>query len=201
MIVRSLHVELTSVVLINGLIALEAFRVKFGHKLANGTYQLEPQWQTALSKQSWEFVSWKPLATMLASFSGSLPTVYWWIDGVVSTRIAQTDEDRRVVQVALVICTGFITILFCAKSQGMLLAGEILLGFPLGMINTTARESLPALAHSSFICDRSGSIGTQTLRSHVSTLLCRSRQLCQPGNCLWPDPGFGNPPRFGEQYF
>lgn len=46
------------------------------------------------------------------------------------------------VQIALVFVAGFIAILFCAQSRTMLLVGEVLLGFPLGTINTIARKSL-----------------------------------------------------------
>lgn len=50
-------------------------------------------------------------------------------------------EDIVLVQIALVFVAGFIAILFCAKSAVMLLIGELLLGFPLGTINTIAREN------------------------------------------------------------
>lgn len=55
----------------------------------------------------------------------------WWKDC--------PDLDRRVVLVSLIVAAGFIAILFCAESDGMLLAGELLLGLPLGTINTIAR--------------------------------------------------------------
>lgn len=47
-------------------------------------------------------------------------------------------QDIRLVQISLVFVAGFVAILFCATSDVMLLVGELLLGFPLGTINTIA---------------------------------------------------------------
>lgn len=63
-------------------------------------------------------------------------------------------EDVVLVQIALVFVAGFIAILFCAKSAVVLLIGELLLGFPLGTINTTARENSLFSTHTVHLTNR-----------------------------------------------
>lgn len=87
-------------------------------------------------------------------------------------------EDVRLVQISLVFIAGFIAILFCATSDVMLLIGELLLGFPLGTINTIAPayclEVVPlALRHYGptyiNLCWAFGHIlGTGVLRAYVN---------------------------------
>lgn len=87
-------------------------------------------------------------------------------------------QDVRLVQISLVFVAGFVAILFCATSDVMLLVGELLLGFPLGTINTIAPayclEVVPlALRHYGptyiNLCWAFGHIlGTGVLRAYVN---------------------------------
>ncbi|KAJ4418520.1 hypothetical protein N0V82_005500 [Gnomoniopsis sp. IMI 355080] len=104
-------------ILIGSFYALPAFQKTFGFDIGNGTYQVSAPWQSALTLV-------QNVGLIIGIFANGFLVDRW--------------GNLLLVQIALIFITGFIAILFCAKSAVMLLIGELLLGFPLGTINTIA---------------------------------------------------------------
>ncbi|KAF3759901.1 hypothetical protein M406DRAFT_51937 [Cryphonectria parasitica EP155] len=104
-------------ILISSFYALPAFQKTFGFETSDGSYQVSAPWQSALT---------------LVQNVGLIIGIF------ANTFLVDRYGNIVLVQIALVFVAGFVAILFCAKSAVMLLVGEILLGFPLGTINTIA---------------------------------------------------------------
>jgi len=102
-------------ILINNLYAYEPFKRAFGVQGADGSYQVQPEWQSALSN-----------ASLIGEVLGLM------ITGLAADRYGY----RRVMIGALGLLTAFIFIVFFAESIQMLLAGQILMGVPLGVFQT-----------------------------------------------------------------
>ncbi|KAJ5144325.1 maltose permease [Penicillium atrosanguineum] len=92
-----------------------AFQKKFGESLGNGKYNVSASWQSGLTQ------------AMHVGQIFSLMINGWSMDrfGFKKTQIA-----------ALCVMSGFVFIQFFAKSIEMLLVGELLIGFPLGIFLT-----------------------------------------------------------------
>ncbi|RMZ86306.1 hypothetical protein DV736_g6469, partial [Chaetothyriales sp. CBS 134916] len=101
--------------LIYSFFGLPAFAKRYGNHLSDGTYALTASWQSALGQ-----------GTMVGQFFGLIITGY------------ATDHYgfKKTIGVASILNAGFIFILFFAPDVQTLLAGEILLGLPLGAFLT-----------------------------------------------------------------
>lgn len=91
--------------IINGFFAMSQFNKKYGLQLPDGTYQVDANWQIGLS---------------LAQLAGLIVGVF------ANAPLAERFGPRRVMMVAFVFLTGFITITFTAHSIPMLFGGELL---------------------------------------------------------------------------
>ena len=103
------------IVLINSLMALPAFQLRYGEKLPDGTYQVSAAWQTGLSN-----------GALVGEIIG-LPFI-----GIVVERLGY----KKTMILALSLLTGFIFIAFFAVNLPMLLTAEILMGIPWGAFQT-----------------------------------------------------------------
>jgi len=98
-------------IIINNLYAFPPFKKNFGVQGADGSYQVEPAWQSALSN-----------ASLICEVLGLM------ITGLAAVRYGY----RRVMIGALGLLTALIFITFFAENIETLLAGQILMGVPLG---------------------------------------------------------------------
>jgi len=103
------------VVLITSLLALPAFRRRYGHELPDGKFRISASWQSGLSN---------------GALAGEILGLF--LVGILAERIGY----RMTMISALVLITGFIFVVFFAESLPMLLAGEILMGIPWGAFQT-----------------------------------------------------------------
>ncbi len=103
------------VVLLGSFFAFPAFNKNYGNLQADGSYSLTASWQTGLS---------------MAMSVGQILGLF--ANGIVSERYGY----RKTMIGSLFLVVGFVFILFFAQSLGTLLAGEFLLGFPLGVFQT-----------------------------------------------------------------
>lgn len=105
-------------VLINNLIALPAFQMRYGEEQSDGSYQLSAAWQSGLSN---------------GALVGEILGLFFV--GIILERLGY----KKTIVAALGLLTGFIFIVFFAESLPMLLLGEILMGIPWGafQISTT----------------------------------------------------------------
>lgn len=103
------------VVLMASFYAFPAFNQKYGNLQPDGTYTLSAAWQTGLS-----------MAMNVGQIFGLFAT------GIVAELLGY----RKTMLGSLSMVIGFIFILFFAQNTSTLLAGEFLLGFPLGVFQT-----------------------------------------------------------------
>lgn len=101
--------------LIRSLFANVAFRQQFGYERPNGTYDLGPSWQTALS-----------IASVVGEIIGLMA------NGIIAERYGY----RKTIILSLILTIAFIFITFFAKSASQLLAGQVLMGLPWGVFQT-----------------------------------------------------------------
>ena len=109
MVLISSQMEGFDIVLINSLMALPAFQLRFGERSSDGGYQISAAWQSGLSNSA-----------LVGEVLGLL-----FIEYVVE-RIGY----KKTMIGSLSLLTGFIFIVFFAQSLPMLLVGEILMGIP-----------------------------------------------------------------------
>ncbi|KAL4779864.1 general substrate transporter [Aspergillus varians] len=103
------------VVLIGSFFAYPQFNQKYGHIMSDGDYGLDAKWQAAMTN---------------AMSCGQIIGLF--INGIVSERFGY----RRTLMVCLVATVGFVFILFFAPNVQTLVAGELLMGIPLGVYQT-----------------------------------------------------------------
>ncbi|KAL4866611.1 hypothetical protein BDV12DRAFT_172561 [Aspergillus spectabilis] len=103
------------VVLIGSFFAYPQFNQKYGHLMSDGNYGLEAKWQAALTN---------------AMSCGQIIGLF--VNGIVSERYGY----RRTLMTCLVATVGFVFILFFAPNVQTLVAGELLMGIPLGVYQT-----------------------------------------------------------------
>ncbi|KAK6525824.1 hypothetical protein TWF281_010867 [Arthrobotrys megalospora] len=113
------------VVLMGSFYAYPSFNKKYGTLQADGKYQISAAWQSGLSNG----------VNVGAMFGLAL-------NGIISERYGY----RKTMMVSLLFTIAFIFILFFAQNVQTLLAGEILLGVPLGVFQTLT------VAYASEIC-------------------------------------------------
>ncbi|RSH83794.1 hypothetical protein EHS25_005409 [Saitozyma podzolica] len=104
-------------ILVVSFFAYPTFQQQFGDKLANGSYSVPPQWQSAMS---------------LGASVGIIIGIF--LNGQIIDRFGT----KRILLASLFVLTGFIGIVFAATSRGMFLAGQILCGIPWGTMNVIA---------------------------------------------------------------
>ncbi|GIK03852.1 hypothetical protein Aspvir_007927 [Aspergillus viridinutans] len=103
------------VVLIGSFFAYPQFNQKYGHIMSDGNYGLAAKWQAALTN---------------AMSCGQIIGLF--INGIVSERFGY----RRTLMACLAATVGFVFILFFAPNIQTLVAGELLMGIPLGVYQT-----------------------------------------------------------------
>ncbi|GFF40755.1 maltose permease MAL61 [Aspergillus udagawae] len=103
------------VVLIGSFFAYPQFNEKYGHIMSDGNYGLAAKWQAALTN---------------AMSCGQIIGLF--INGIVSERFGY----RRTLMACLAATVGFVFILFFAPNIQTLVAGELLMGIPLGVYQT-----------------------------------------------------------------
>lgn len=101
--------------LLGNFYGLPEFRQQFGVHLANGDWQITSSWQSGLQN-----------GANIGQIMGLL------IAGIIADRYGY----KRTMIGALVMITAAIFLLFFAQNIGMLMAGEILCGIPLGAFQT-----------------------------------------------------------------
>ncbi|KZF21593.1 MFS maltose permease MalP [Xylona heveae TC161] len=101
--------------LIGSFYGLPAFNKKYGHQMPDGSYSLSAQWQAALSN-----------ATICGQILGL------FANGIVSERFGY----RKTMMYSLAATSAFIFMLFFAHNIQTLVAGEVLMGIPLGVYQT-----------------------------------------------------------------
>ncbi|KAI1745758.1 general alpha-glucoside permease [Xylaria scruposa] len=111
--------------LIGSFYAFPAFQKKYGEQLVDGTYGLTASWQAGLSG-----------AVNAGQVLGLL------LNGYISERLGY----KRTMILALTVAIAFVPLLFFAQNKQILLAGEFLLGLPLGIFQTLA------IAYASEVC-------------------------------------------------
>jgi SP family general alpha glucoside:H+ symporter-like MFS transporter len=118
--------------LIGSFYAFPAFQKKYGQRFPDGTWGLTAPWQAALSG-----------AMNAGQVLGLL------LNGYVSERFGY----KRTMLAALSVTIAFVPLLFFAQNKQILLAGEFLLGLPLGIFQTLtiayASEVCPVVLRSS----------------------------------------------------
>ncbi|OJJ46721.1 hypothetical protein ASPZODRAFT_97172 [Penicilliopsis zonata CBS 506.65] len=107
--------EAYDVSLISNFYAFPPFNRKYGHKLADGTYQVSAAWQSGLSNGA-------SVGEILGLF----------INGWASERFGY----RYTIMVCLVLIAAWTAIFFTAQNVQALLAAEILAGIPWGVFQT-----------------------------------------------------------------
>ncbi|CAI7664481.1 unnamed protein product [Penicillium glandicola] len=103
------------VVLIGSFFAFPAFNEKYGGIMSDGTYGLAASWQAGLTN---------------AMSCGQILGLF--VNGIVSERYGY----RKTLMACLASTVGFIFILFFAPNVQTLVAGELLMGIPLGVYQT-----------------------------------------------------------------
>ncbi|KAJ5138881.1 uncharacterized protein N7515_003729 [Penicillium bovifimosum] len=103
------------VVLIGSFFAFPAFNQKYGGLMSDGNYGLAASWQAGLTN---------------AMSCGQIIGLF--INGIISERYGY----RRTLMACLASTVGFIFILFFAPNVQCLVAGELLMGIPLGVYQT-----------------------------------------------------------------
>lgn len=103
------------IVLIANLLAVPAFKRRFGNELPGGSYELTAAWQSGLTN---------------GAYVGEILGLM--INGWVADRIGF----KKTMIGALTMVTGFIFILFFVQNIVMLLCGLILMGIPWGVFQT-----------------------------------------------------------------
>ncbi|KAJ5779140.1 hypothetical protein N7457_006860 [Penicillium paradoxum] len=103
------------VVLIGSFFAYPAFNQKYGHLMSDNEYGLAASWQAGLTN---------------GMSCGQIIGLF--INGIVSERYGY----RKTLMACLAATVGFIFILFFAPNVGTLVAGELLMGIPLGVYQT-----------------------------------------------------------------
>ncbi|KAF1954002.1 maltose permease MAL61 [Byssothecium circinans] len=103
------------IVLINNLMAVPAFKQKFGNRLPNGSYELTPAWQSGLSN---------------GAYVGEILGLM--INGIIAERYGF----KKTMIGALTGIAGLIFIVFFVQNIQMLLCGLILMGIPWGVFQT-----------------------------------------------------------------
>ena len=103
------------IVLINSLLALPAFQIRYGDKQPDGSYQISAAWQSGLSN-----------GALVGEILGLL------FIGIVVERLGY----KKTMIIALSLLTGFIFIAFFSVNLPMLLTAEILMGIPWGAFQT-----------------------------------------------------------------
>ncbi|KAF2644275.1 maltose permease MAL61 [Massarina eburnea CBS 473.64] len=103
------------IVLINNLMAVPAFKQRFGSRLPDGSYQLSAAWQSGLAN---------------GAYVGEILGLM--INGIIAERYGF----RKTMMGALTIVAGLIFIVFFAQNIQMLLCGLILMGIPWGVFQT-----------------------------------------------------------------
>ncbi|KAI0410732.1 MFS maltose permease MalP [Xylaria grammica] len=111
--------------LIGSFYAFPAFQEKYGDQLSDGTYGLTAQWQAGLSG-----------AVNAGQVLGLL------LNGYISERLGY----KKTMLAALSAAVAFVPLLFFAQNKQILLAGELLLGLPLGIFQTLT------IAYASEVC-------------------------------------------------
>jgi MFS transporter, SP family, general alpha glucoside:H+ symporter len=106
---------ITDVVLLGSFFAYPAFQRKFGTLHPDGTYGLSAAWQAGLANGC-------NVGEIIGLFA----------NGIISERFGY----RKTMIVSLISTMAFIFISFFAQNVQMLLAGEILIGIPLGVFQT-----------------------------------------------------------------
>ena len=101
--------------LLGNFYGLPQFRERFGVHLANGDWQITSSWQSGLQN-----------GANIGQILGLL------VAGILADRYGY----KRTMIGALLIIIGGIFLLFFAKNVGMLMAGEIVCGIPLGAFQT-----------------------------------------------------------------
>ncbi|CDM36423.1 hypothetical protein DTO006G1_9520 [Penicillium roqueforti] len=103
------------VVLIGSFFAFPAFSLKYGELMSDGKYGLAASWQASLTN---------------AMSCGQIVGLF--VNGIVSERYGY----RKTLMACLATTVGFIFILFFASNVQTLVAGELLMGIPLGVYQT-----------------------------------------------------------------
>ncbi|CAI7603080.1 unnamed protein product [Penicillium viridicatum] len=103
------------VVLIGSFFAYPAFNMKYGELMSDGKYGLDASWQAGLTN---------------AMSVGQILGLF--VNGIVSERYGY----RKTLMACLASTVGFIFILFFAPNVQTLVAGEFLMGIPLGVYQT-----------------------------------------------------------------
>ena len=103
------------VVLIGSFFAFPAFNLKYGELMSDGKYGLAASWQASLTN---------------AMSCGQIVGLF--VNGIVSERYGY----RKTLMACLATTIGFIFILFFAPNVQTLVAGELLMGIPLGVYQT-----------------------------------------------------------------
>ncbi|KAL6851262.1 hypothetical protein ACO1O0_008390 [Amphichorda felina] len=103
--------------LINNLYAYPPFKNKFGERLPNGDYEVTAAWQAGLSN-----------GALCGEIIGLFAT------GIITDRFGY----RKTLVGALTGCVCFIFVIFFCQNLTQLLVGEILIGLPWGVFQTTA---------------------------------------------------------------
>lgn len=101
--------------LLGNFYGLPQFRESFGKQLANGDWQITSSWQSGLQN-----------GANIGQIMGLL------IAGILADRFGY----KKTMIGALIMVCGSIFLLFFAQNIGMLMAGEILIGIPLGAFQT-----------------------------------------------------------------
>ncbi|OQE43682.1 hypothetical protein PENCOP_c003G00713 [Penicillium coprophilum] len=103
------------VVLIGSFFAYPAFNMKYGHLMSDGKYGLDASWQAGMTNGM-------SVGQIIGLF----------VNGIVSERYGY----RKTLMACLASTVGFIFILFFAPNVQTLVAGELLMGIPLGVYQT-----------------------------------------------------------------
>lgn len=103
-------------VILNNLYAYPPFQRKFGVRQPDGTYQLTATWQSGLSN---------------GALSGQIIGLF--LNGFLADRFGY----RKTLVGALAACVAFIFIIFFSETLVQLLVGEILIGIPWGVFQTS----------------------------------------------------------------
>ncbi|KAJ6007105.1 hypothetical protein N7499_000769 [Penicillium canescens] len=103
------------VVLLGSFLGFPAFNEKYGNLMSDGTYGLAASWQAGLNN---------------AMACGQIIGLF--LNGIVSERYGY----RKTLMTCLAATVGFVFILFFAPNISTLVAGELLMGIPLGVYQT-----------------------------------------------------------------
>jgi SP family general alpha glucoside:H+ symporter-like MFS transporter len=103
------------VVLLGSFLGFPAFNEKYGNLMSDGTYGLTASWQAGLNN---------------AMACGQIIGLF--LNGIVSERYGY----RKTLMTCLAATVGFVFILFFAPNISTLVAGELLMGIPLGVYQT-----------------------------------------------------------------